>query len=123
MAVAPTDTHAYFVVFRVLRPCSLRSPFVRGVLVVVGTDNIQGVLPLEIANLVDAGFSPLEAISAATGIAARVMGIDNEVGTIERGKFADLIAVDGRPDEDIEDLFGPVFIMVGGRDFSRLSFR
>ena len=95
----------------------------RGVLVVVGTDNIQGVLPLEIANLVDAGFSPLEAISAATGIAARVVGIDSEVGTIEKGKFADLIAVDGRPDENIEDLFGPVFIMVGGTDFSRLSFR
>ena len=95
----------------------------RGVMVTVGTDNIQGVLPLEIVNLVDAGFTPLEAITAATGTAARVVGIDQEVGTIEPGKLADLIAVDGRPDEDIDDLFGPVFIMVGGRDFSGLSFR
>jgi imidazolonepropionase-like amidohydrolase len=95
----------------------------RGVLVTVGTDNIQGILPLEIVNLVDAGFTPLEAITAATGIAAEVVGIDEEVGTIERGKFADLIAVRGRPDEDIDDLFGPIFIMVGGRDFSGLSFR
>ena len=94
----------------------------RGVMVTVGTDNIQGVLPLEVANLVDAGFTPLEAITAATGGAARVVGIDDDVGTIAIGKFADLIAVAGRPDENIDSLFEPVFIMVGGHDYSGLSF-
>lgn len=69
------------------------------------------------------GFTPLEAIAAATGISAKVLGIDREVGTLERGKFADIVAVDGRPDQDIEALFNVRFVMVGGKDLSSLSFR
>jgi imidazolonepropionase-like amidohydrolase len=94
-----------------------------GVLFAVGTDNIQGALPLEIFNLVDSGFTPLEAIGAGTGVGAKVLGIDTEVGTIQKGRFADIIAVNGAPDRNIRDLERIDFLMVGGKDYSALSFK
>ncbi|MCG8468885.1 MAG: amidohydrolase family protein [Gemmatimonadetes bacterium] len=95
----------------------------KGVLVGIGTDSMHGLMPIEMENLVDAGFTPLEAITAATGINATIVGIDDEVGTIEVGKFADIIAVAGRPDEDIRAMSEVTFRMVGGRDHTGLSFR
>jgi imidazolonepropionase-like amidohydrolase len=84
---------------------------------------MQGLLEIDIEYLVDAGFTPLEAVSAATGTGARALGIDQEVGTLEKGKFADIISVRGKPDVDIHDLTKVNFIMVGGQVFSGLSFR
>ncbi len=95
----------------------------KGVMVAVGTDSMHGLMALEMSNLVDAGFTPLEAIAAATGVAARVLGIDDEVGTIQKGRFADIIAIAGKPDQNIADMAEPRFVMVGGKDFSSLSFR
>lgn len=94
-----------------------------GVMIALGTDNMPGLMPLEIANLVDAGFTPIEAIAAATGMAAKVLAIDQEVGTLRPGRYADIIAVAGKPDQNIYDLTPAQFIMVGGKDFSTLSFR
>jgi imidazolonepropionase-like amidohydrolase len=94
-----------------------------GVLFGVGTDNVPGALPLEIFNLVDAGFNPLEAIAAGTGVGAKILGIDNEVGTLQKGRFADVIAVNGMPDRNITDLEHVEFLMVGGKDYSSLSFK
>jgi imidazolonepropionase-like amidohydrolase len=91
--------------------------------IAVGTDNMQGLLDLDIENLVNAGFTPLEAIDAATRTAANVLGIDKEVGTLERGKYADIISIRGRPDENIRDLSKVKFVMVGGKIYSGLSFR
>ena len=54
--------------------------------------------------LVEAGFTPLEAIRFATLNGARYQGIDDRVGTLAAGKQADLILVDGKPDEDIRQL-------------------
>lgn len=51
--------------------------------------------------LVEAGFSPLQVLNMATLEGARFLGVDQEVGSIEIGKKADLILIDGRPDEDI----------------------
>jgi len=51
--------------------------------------------------LVEAGFAPLEVIHIATQAGARYQGIDDRVGTLAAGKQADLLLVDGRPDEDI----------------------
>lgn len=51
--------------------------------------------------LVDAGFTPLEALSMATQTGARFLGIDNAVGTIAVGKRADLVLIEGEPDQDI----------------------
>jgi imidazolonepropionase-like amidohydrolase len=54
--------------------------------------------------LVEAGFTPLEAISLATRTGALFLGIDDQVGTIEIGKNADLVLIDGEPDKDIESV-------------------
>lgn len=59
---------------------------------------------LELELMVKAGFSPMEAVVAATNTGSEVLGIDSDVGTIEPGKLADLIIVDGNPLEDIRIL-------------------
>ncbi|WP_419160955.1 amidohydrolase family protein [Candidatus Palauibacter sp.] len=101
----------------------LRQSKEKGVRVGIGTDSMHGFMPLEMENLVAAGFTPMEVITAATGLNAEIVGIGDEVGTIDAGMFADIIAIDGRPDADIRDIGNVAFIMVGGRDHSGLSFR
>lgn len=101
----------------------LRRAKEKGVKVGIGTDSMHGFMALEMENLIAAGFSPLEALTAATGINAEIVGIDDEVGTLEAGKFADLIAIDGRPDEDIRALSNVDLMMVGGKVYSDLSFQ
>ncbi|MGZ5073063.1 MAG: amidohydrolase family protein, partial [Usitatibacter sp.] len=54
--------------------------------------------------LADAGFTPLEVLSIATMNGARYQGIEARVGSIAEGKQADLVLVDGKPDEDIRQL-------------------
>ena len=108
---------------RVARLGQLGQSKEKGVKVGIGTDSMHGYMLLEMENLVAAGFSPLEAITAATGLNAEIVGIGDEVGTITPGLFADIIAIDGRPDEDIRDMGNVAFIMVGGRDQTGLSFR
>jgi imidazolonepropionase-like amidohydrolase len=54
--------------------------------------------------LVEAGFTPLEVLRFATVNGARYQGIDDRVGTLGEGRQADLILVDGKPDEDIKQL-------------------
>jgi len=48
-----------------------------------------------------AGFTPMDAIVATTKIASEVLGLEKRIGTLEKGKLADLIVVDGNPLEDI----------------------
>ncbi|WP_420449115.1 amidohydrolase family protein [Candidatus Palauibacter sp.] len=108
---------------RVARLGQLSQSKEKGVKVGIGTDSMHGYMPLEMENLVAAGFSPLEVLTAATGLNAEIVGIEDEVGTIAPGLFADIIAIDGRPDEDIDDIGNVAFIMVGGRDQTNLSFR
>ena len=64
--------------------------------------------------LVKLGLSPLEAIRAATLTAADVMAWQTSVGSIEKGKFADLVAVDGDPLADISALQHVVAVFKGG---------
>jgi imidazolonepropionase-like amidohydrolase len=54
--------------------------------------------------LVEAGFTPLEVIRIATRAGARFQHIDDRVGTLAAGKQADLLLIDGKPDEDIAQL-------------------
>jgi imidazolonepropionase-like amidohydrolase len=77
-----------------------------GVGVAMGTDagtpfNMHGENLGELRRLVEVGYSPMEAIQAGTQIAAKVMGLGEELGTIEGSKLADLIVVEGDPLEDI----------------------
>ena len=57
----------------------------------------------ELERLVDAGMSPLEAIHVATGSSARILGADKDLGTIEVGKWADLVILDADPLADIRN--------------------
>lgn len=85
--------------------------FNRGGLLVVGTDptGYGGCLAgygswRAIELLVEAGLSPLDAIKCATSNGAQLLGIAEHTGSIEAGKAADLIIVDGNPDQNIADL-------------------
>jgi imidazolonepropionase-like amidohydrolase len=91
--------------------------FQRGVKVAFGTD--AGVYPhglnaREFNSMVQAGLSPLAVIQAATLNAADLLGWSDKVGTIEPGKWADLVAVDGDPLEDVRKLEAVKFVMKGG---------
>ncbi|MFN3648071.1 MAG: amidohydrolase family protein [Armatimonadota bacterium] len=63
--------------------------------------------------------SPLEAIRAATGTAAELLGLGAELGSVAPGKRADLLAVSGRPEERIKALARPGMVMRDGRVVSR----
>ena len=68
----------------------------------------------EVELLVEAGFSPLEAIRIATLNGARYLGRDKQVGSLAPGKQADLIVVRGDPSRDIKALRGIRLVMKGG---------
>ena len=72
----------------------------------------------EIALLRDHGASPMVAIQAATSSAAGLLGIDVDTGSIEAGKIADLVLVDGDPLVDLAVLARPVGVWQGGRAVS-----
>jgi imidazolonepropionase-like amidohydrolase len=72
-----------------------------GVKFAVGTDGMHGGLAQEIQYLVDFGASAGQALMAATRYAARVCGLEESTGTLESGKFGDIIGVEGNPLKDI----------------------
>jgi imidazolonepropionase-like amidohydrolase len=81
-----------------------------GIAVAMGTDagtpfNLHGENLRELKLLVrHCGFSPGEAIQAGTCVSAQVLGLENDLGTIEAGKLADLVVVAGNPLDDIDIL-------------------
>jgi imidazolonepropionase-like amidohydrolase len=88
---------------------SIRMAHEAGVRIAMGTDagtpfNMHGENLGELELLIECGFSPIEAIEAGTRIGAQVLGLEQELGTIEEGKRADLIMIEGNPLEDIEIL-------------------
>jgi imidazolonepropionase-like amidohydrolase len=89
----------------------------KGVKIAFGTD--AGVYPhgenaLEFAYMVEGGMPAMEAIQSATIIAAQLLRVDDVLGSIETGKLADIIAVDGNPIEDITTMQKIVFVMKDG---------
>ena len=76
-----------------------------GVTLGTGTDiwQIPTGVHMELEELVTAGLTPLEAIRAATAGAARVIGVDRELGTVAVGKWADLVILEGDPVADIRN--------------------
>ena len=87
-----------------------------GVPIVAGTDQaVPGhSLHREIELYVQAGFTPMEAIQAATLVPARVMGLEKETGTVEKGKRADLILINGNPLEDIHNTRNVEYVITNG---------
>jgi imidazolonepropionase-like amidohydrolase len=85
---------------------SLRRAIEAGVPIAMGTDagiSPHGDNPHELELLVDAGLSPVQALHAATGSAARLLGLDGDLGTVQTGKRADLLILTGDP-LDLRDL-------------------
>jgi imidazolonepropionase-like amidohydrolase len=88
-----------------------------GVQVAFGTDAAvypHGLNAREFALLVKLGMTPIQAIRSATLNASQLLGWTDKVGTIEAGKFADLIAVDGEPLKDVSTLERVQWVMKGG---------
>jgi len=91
-----------------------------GVPIVFGTDSgvsAHGDNAQEFALMVHAGMPTMEALQAATSVAARFLGIEETHGSIEIGKQADLIAVSGDPIENIKVMERVTFVMKGGEIF------
>ena len=86
----------------------------RGVRIGIGTDENHGDLAIEMQNLVEAGYTPMEAIQAATCWNAEICRIAGEAGSLEAGKRADLVAIDGDPLADIGAVQRVRFVMKQG---------
>lgn len=96
---------------------SLLKAYPAGVKIAFGTDagvSKHGRNADEFELLVKFGMSPVEALKAATVDAADLLGLANEVGTIETGKSADIIAVSGDPLQDVTVLKKVEFVMARG---------
>ena len=92
--------------------------YARGVKIAFGTD--AGVFPhgenaKEFGYMVEAGMKPMEAIKAATIVAAQLLKIEDRFGTIAQGKMADIVAVDGDPLQDIKAMEEVTFVMKDGK--------
>lgn len=68
----------------------------------------------EFAYLVKYGMTPAQAIQTATTVAAEMMGWQDRIGSLDKGKFADIVAVSGDPLKDITELERVRFVMKGG---------
>ncbi|HEV2036247.1 MAG TPA: amidohydrolase family protein [Candidatus Dormibacteraeota bacterium] len=91
-----------------------------GLKIAAGTDagtpfNPHGDLALELAKMVEFGLPPMLALVAATSNAARLLHMDDQIGSIEKGKLADLILVLGDPLSDIGAMRHPALVMKSGR--------
>jgi imidazolonepropionase-like amidohydrolase len=91
--------------------------FASGVKVAFGTDAAvypHGLNAHEFAVMVKLGLSPLQSIQSATINAADLLGWSDKMGAVEPGKWADIIAVDGDPLQDVTTLERVKFVMKGG---------
>jgi imidazolonepropionase-like amidohydrolase len=80
-----------------------------------GSTFVHGTQALEFAGLVKRGMTPAAAIQAGTIVNAQAMGWQDQIGSIAKGKFADLVAVSGNPVADITELQRVKFVMKGGK--------
>ena len=97
-----------------------------GVQFLAGTDTPPGVyvfpgfsLHEELQRFVAAGFTPMEALQTATLNPAKFLGMEDKLGTIEKGKLADLVLLDASPLDDIRNTQKIAGVVANGRYFSR----
>jgi imidazolonepropionase-like amidohydrolase len=89
--------------------------FASGLRFALGTDSMHGHMAYEVQTAVRLGLTPEQALLAATAHSAQSVRIADRTGTIEAGKEADIIALDGDPLVDPSALDRVVFVMAGGR--------
>jgi imidazolonepropionase-like amidohydrolase len=98
-----------------------------GVPIVAGTDaGVSGVvagfsLHDELELLVEAGLTPKEALHSATILPAQWLGVDKRVGTIEKGKYADMVLLEGNPLEDINNTRKIAGVCINGKWLDKLK--
>lgn len=91
-------------------PLAVRS----GVMIAYGTDLGEGDHAMEFGLLIHNGMSPMQAIFAATRNAADLLGVADKVGSVQAGRYADIVAVSGDPLSDAEQFEHVSFVMKGG---------
>jgi imidazolonepropionase-like amidohydrolase len=97
---------------------SFKKALARGVRIAFGTDAgpfPHGTQAKEFEYMVRYGMTPAQAILSSTRMAATLMEMQDEIGTVEKGKYADLVAVSGNPLQDITEIERVKFVMKGGQ--------
>lgn len=109
---------------------NLKKLYAAGILVALGTDSgaspvrTQGFSEhLELQLMVEAGLTPLEAITAATRSAAQVMKIDKNYGTLEKGKVADMLVLGSNPVDNIKNTRNIEAVYKAGKEVSKGPLR
>jgi imidazolonepropionase-like amidohydrolase len=99
-----------------------------GVLFLAGTDTAPGVYIMpgfslhdELANFVEAGFTPMESLQTATSNPAKFLGMENRYGSVEAGKIADLVLLTANPLEDIHNTKKITAVIANGRLLNRAA--
>ncbi len=103
-------------------PETIMKAYKRGVKIATGSD--AGIVPhgknyREIVRYVDLGITPMDALMMATVNGADLLDMSAEIGTIEAGKFADIIALSGDPLDDITNIEKVIFVMKEGRVYKK----
>jgi imidazolonepropionase-like amidohydrolase len=78
------------------------------------TGATHGEEAVEFAKMVAYGMTPLQALRSATSIGAENIGWSDRVGSIEKGNYADIVAVSGNPAVDVTEMERVKFVMKGG---------
>ncbi len=102
---------------KAVRDISFKKAYKHGVKMAFGVDAIYGVQdnPKEFSSLVNLGVSEFDAIQMATINSATMLGVDKELGSISKGKLADIIAVPGNPLKNIRQMEHVNFVMKDGK--------
>ncbi len=96
-------------------PVVLSNAIQEGVPIVVGTDGNHGKMAIELDTLIRSGYSHFQALKALTSVAAGLLGLQDQVGTLKEGLKADLVAISGDPLKDIHAIENIKLVMRAGK--------
>ncbi len=106
---------------------NMKKAYEAGVKIVMGTDS--GIAPhgqnlRELEFLCNIGMTPMEAIQAGTKKAAELLGMEDKIGTLEKGKLADVVVSKTNPLDDIKSLGNPeniIMVMKEGQIYKNIG--